>query len=353
MVPDPLSGKATIEDVAKACGLSRATVSRVLNGESRVRPQTIEKVNEAIRALGYHPNLHAKALSGGGTDTVGLMLPEVWRSYHAMLIEGVEEVASREGFHVLVRTKGCLEGAERLYDEGRVEGFIFRNMDRAEEHGKLFSRLARRGVPFLLIGNPLGDYPAIAIDNVGGGRMVARHFIEHGFRKVVYLSGPADHVDSADRYFGFRIGIEEGGGNPAEILRVAGDYTTRSGFEAMAGILPGLRPDAVFAANDRMALGVLLYLKKQGLRVPEDIAVVGFDDAFFAEYLTPPLTTVRPPIHEMGTTAMKTLGSIIREPGSKTGRIILPTTLVVRASCGCAFAPDESSPLFEGPFNGE
>lgn len=348
-----MSAPATIEDVAKACGLSRATVSRVINGESRVRPQTIEKVNEAILALGYHPNLHAQALSGGGTDTVALMLPGTWRSYHSILLEGIEEVASRDGFHLLVRTKDYLENAERLYDEGRVEGFIFRNMDRAEEHGKLFSRLARRGVPFLLIGNPLGDYPAITIDNVGGGRMVAKHFLEHGFKKMVYLSGPADHVDSADRYFGFRIGVEEGGLSPDSIVRASGDYTTKGGFEAMARLLPELRPDAVFAANDRMALGVLLYLKKNGLRAPEDVAVVGFDDAFFAEYLTPPLTTVRPPIHEMGVTAMKTMSSILRNPGSTSGRIILPTALVVRASCGCPFVPDESSALFDGTGNDE
>ncbi|HOX32135.1 MAG TPA: LacI family DNA-binding transcriptional regulator [Spirochaetales bacterium] len=348
-----MSDQVTIEDVARACGVSRATVSRVINGESRVRPQTIEKVNEAIRALGYHPNLHAKALSGGGTDTVALMLPGVWRSYHAILIEGVEEVASREGFHVLVRTKDYLEEAERLFDEGRVEGFIFRNMDRAEEHAKLFSRLARRGIPFLLIGNPLGDYPAIAIDNVGGGRMVARHFLEHGFRRMLYLSGPADHADSQDRYFGFRVGLEEGGLGPEAILRAEGDYTTRSGFEAAARLIPELEPEAVFAANDRMALGVLLYLRKRGLGVPGDMAVVGFDDAFFSEYLSPPLTTVRPPIHEMGTTAMKTMASILRKPGSLTGKIILPTSLVVRASCGCPFAPGEGSPLFDGSFNSE
>jgi LacI family transcriptional regulator len=353
VVPDPLSGKATIEDVARACGLSRATVSRVINGEARVKPGTADKVKKAIADLDYHPNLHARALSGGGGNTVGIMLPGIWRSYHSVLLEGIEEVASQEGYDILVRTKNYLEHAERLFDEGRVEGFLFRNIDRPEEHMRLFSRLARRGVPFALIGDALGDFPAIVLDNVGGGRMMALHFAEHGFRRVAFLSGPPDHADSIDRYLGFRMGFEEGGKSPEGIVRIDGDYSTRSGYDSMARAWAEPRPDAVFAANDRMALGALLFCQEKGLRVPEDVAIAGFDDSFFSEYLSPPLTTVRPPVRVMGTTAMRTLISLLREPAAKVGRIILPTTLVLRASCGCAFSRGSASAFLQDDFNGE
>ena len=342
MVQYKRESKVTIDDVAKACGLSRATVSRVINGEANVKPSTAEKVNKAIGDLGYHPNFHAQALSGGGTKTVGIMLPAVWRSYYSTLLSGIEEIAAQEEHYIIVKSKDYLENAEKMLDEGRVEGFIFRNMNRTEEHERLFARLHKRNVPFVLIGNPLRDYPAITIDNVGGGRMVARHFAAHGFKNVVFLGGPADNIDSNDRYFGFRIGFEESGQNPEGILRVNGNYTTRSGYDALSKVFPLQKPEAIFAANDRMALGCLLYLKKCGLRVPEDVAIVGFDDSYFAEYVTPALSTVRQPIREMGTAAMKLICSMLREKSITSGKIILPTQFVERASCGCPYSHDDS-----------
>ena len=332
----------TIEDVAKACGLSRATVSRVINGESNVKPSTTEIVQKAIDKLGYHPNYHAQALSGGGTKTVGIMLPGIWRSYYSSLLSGIEEVAAEEGYFVLVRAKNYLENVERIFDEGRVEGFIFRNMDRTEEHERLFARLHKRDVPFVLIGNPLRDYPAITIDNIGGGRMVARHFASHGFKKVLYLGGPADNVDSNDRYFGFRIGFEESGLAPEGIIRANGNYSTRSGYDAIKEIFASQRPEAIFAANDRMALGCILYLTQSGLRVPADIAIAGFDDSYFAEYVSPALTTVRQPIREMGTAAMKQICAMLAEKSTNSGKIILPTKFIARASCGCPYSHNDS-----------
>jgi LacI family transcriptional regulator len=341
--PEKLGAKnATIEDVARACGLSRATVSRVINNEANVKPHTVEKVKKAILELGYHPNIHAQALSGGGMRTVGVMLPKTWRSYYSSLLSSIEVVAAQEGYYALVMTRDYLDSTERIFDDGRVDGFIFRNMDRVEEHEKLFSRLRKKNIPFVLIGNPLRDYPAITIDNVGGGRAVANHFASHGYRNVAFLSGPRDNIDSNDRYFGFRIGFEERGMDPEGILRVQGDYSTSSGFNAMQDLLPRCKPDAVFAANDRMALGAILCLQKRGLRVPEDIAVAGFDDSYFAKYVTPTLTTVRQPFREMGTAAMKELCSMMSGRIVNPGKIILPTEFIARASCGCPYSHDET-----------
>lgn len=332
----------TIEDVARLCGLSRATVSRVINGESNVKPATVEKVKQAISELGYHPNIHAQALSRGGVRTIGILLPKTWRSYYSLLLSGIEEVAAKEGYYALVMTRDYLNNSERIFDEGRVDGFIFRNMDHVKEHEKLLARLQKKNIPFVLIGNPLRDYPAITIDNVGGGRAIAQHFAEHGFKKVIFLSGPKDNIDSNDRYFGFRIGFEERNMDPGGILPLQGDYSTKSGFKAVSEVVLQYKPDAIFAANDRMALGAILCLHKNGLRVPEDIAVVGFDDSYFAKYVTPALTTVRQPFREMGKAAMKELCSMLGGSQTKSGKIILPVKFVVRASCGCAYSQDES-----------
>jgi len=329
----------TVEDVARNCGLSRATVSRVINGEARVKPGTIERVKRAIDELGYHPNAHARALSGGRTGTVAVLLRGgAWRPYYSTLLEGVEEVASRAGLHVLLRTHEYLEAAQAILEEGRADGFIIRNLDEPERHRRLFDRLAARGAPFVLVGDPVGDCQSITIDNVGGARALAHHFAEHGFRRVLFIAGPEGHIDSNDRLYGFKLGLSEKGFDQAGLELVRGDFSTPSGFNAMRESLQSGRPEAVFAANDRMALGAMLQLRQAGLRVPEDMAVAGFDDAYFAEYVTPPLTTVRQPFHELGVTAMVTLERLLSGGQANSRHIILPTTLTVRASCGCRYA---------------
>jgi DNA-binding LacI/PurR family transcriptional regulator len=329
----------TVEDVARECGLSRATVSRVINGAARVKTVTAERVQRAIAKLGYHPNAHARALSGGPSGTLAVLLRgTVWRPYYSTLLEGIEEVASREGLHVLLRTRDYLAAAPRLVEEGRVDGFIIRNMDEPEAHRRLAARLEGMGVPFVLIGNPLGDWQSITIDNVGGARAMAHHFAEHGFRRILFIAGPQHHIDSTDRLYGFRIGLSEKGHNPDSLDVTHGDFSTPSGFEAMRSCFSRGRYDAVFAANDRMALGTILYLRQAGLRVPEDVAVAGFDDVFFTEYVSPPITTVRQPFRELGVTAMETLARLMRGAPAQSRHVILPAALVVRASCGCRYA---------------
>jgi LacI family transcriptional regulator len=184
----------------------------------------------------------------------------------------------------------------------------------------------------------IGDCQSITIDNVGGARAMARHFVEHGFRRILFIGGPEHHVDSTDRLYGFRLGLSERGRDPASVDAAFGDFSTPSGFNAMRGSFPDGRYEAIFAANDRMALGAILYLRQAGLRVPEDVAVAGFDDVFFTEYVTPPLTTVRQPFRELGVTAMETLNRLLAGAPAQTRHVILPASLVVRASCGCRYA---------------
>jgi DNA-binding LacI/PurR family transcriptional regulator len=223
-------------------------------------------------------------------------------------------------------------------EERRADGFIIRNMDEPEAHRRLAAYLAGRDVPFVLIGNALGDWQSITIDNVGGARAMARHFAEHGFRRILFIAGPRGHVDSTDRLYGFKLGLSERGLDPDALDLAHGDFSTPSGFNAMRASFANGRYEAVFAANDRMALGAILYLRQAGLRVPEDVAVAGFDDAFFTEYTSPPLTTVRQPFRELGVTAMETMTRLLAGAPAHNRHVILPTTLVVRASCGCRYA---------------
>lgn len=330
-----MTRQITIEDVARHCGVSRATVSRVLNKEPRVKPSTIAKVEKAIQELGYNPNSHARALSGGATKTLAVLLPGTWRDYYNPLLKGMDEVTARRGYYLMIRSFNYLSEASRILQERRVDGFVIRNMDQPEEHARLFKQLEKREIPFILIGNPLQEYPSIHIDNTGGARQLAHHLYEHGFRKIVFIAGPETNIDSNDRWYGFRLGFSERGGDPHQIRFYRGDYSTESGFACMEQIVADGMPEAVFAANDRMALGVLLFCRKHGIRVPEDLAVTGFDDTFFAEYISPALTTVRQPILEMGSLAMEKLIQMVEGHPLASTHVILPVSLIIRESCGC------------------
>ena len=241
----------TIEDVANRCGVSRATVSRVINRGERVKPSTIRKVNEAIQELGYKPNANAVALSGGKTKTVGVLLPGTWRDYYNPLLNGMDQVAARKGYYLLLRSKNYLADAARIADEGRADGFIIRNMSDPAGHEKLFAALTKKGIPFILIGNALAEYPSIKIDNIGGARRIAHHFADHEFRKILFIAGPESNIDSSDRFYGFKLGLSEKGIDPAGLLVTTGDYSTGSGYAALEREFHRTRPDAVFAANDR------------------------------------------------------------------------------------------------------
>lgn len=327
----------TIEDVAKYCGLSRATISRVLNKEGSVKPATIDKVEKAINELDYRPNINARALSGGKRKVIAILLPDIWRPYYSMLLEGLEQVASEKGYYILVRSKNYIKASMDLIKENMVDGFIIRNMKDPGNDEKLIKELGRNNIPFILIGNPIKkhDYPSITIDNIGGAREMAHHFVKHNFKNILFISGLKNNIDSNDRIYGFKLGLSEMGVEPECVIFREGDYSRKSGYRITGEVFQKKKIDAVFAANDRMALGALCYLKENGINVPEDVALAGFDDAFFSRYLSPALTTVRQPIFEMGTVAMENLLIQLEGSNSKRPKIVLLTQLIIRNSCGC------------------
>lgn len=263
-------------------------------------------------------------------------MSEIWRPYYSTLLGGIEEVASEKNYYIIVRTKDYKKAALDLLKENRIDGFIIRNMKDPTDDIELIRRLDKCNVPFILIGNTVSgqNYPSIKIDNVGGAREMAHHFAEHNFKKILFISGPANNVNSNDRAYGFKLGLTEKGIDQSSVIHAEGDYSKKSGYEIAKVVFAGNKVDAVFAANDRTALGVLLYAKENNIKVPDDVTLAGFDDSFFSEYLSPPLTSVKPPIYEMGTIAMENIILMLESSILRKLKIILPTQLIIRESCG-------------------
>ncbi len=325
----------TMKDVADYCGCSRATISRVLNNDKSVTPETYKLVHDAIEKLDYHPNSMARALSGGKSKIVAVVVPDGWKDqpYYINLLDAIEDVADSKGFHIILKRRKYIDSVTELVTQKIVDGVIIRNMENYEKETKLFLKMNRIGIPFVLIGQPVKDYSFIKVDNVGGGRSLAEYFVDQGFRRILIISGPPNHIDTIDRTSGFKMGLLEKGFDINNLIIREGDFSKDSGYKIAEKYLLSDNVDAVFAHNDRSALGVILYCRKTGIKIPEDICIAGYDNNFFAEFLNPSLTTLEVPMREIGTLAMETLSRMIENNDRPNARIILPPELIIRESC--------------------
>ncbi|WP_433241909.1 LacI family DNA-binding transcriptional regulator [Streptosporangium sp. CA-135522] len=325
--------RPTLEKVAARAGVSRATASRVINGSTRVAPRIREAVNRAVEELGYVPNQAARSLVTQRADSIALVFPEpATRVFSddptfAGIIRGVSmeiEEADKQLVLMLTGPDGSYHRVERYATNGHVDGVIVASMHGADP---LPGILTRRGVPVVCSGRPgvPGGLPYVDMDNIGGAERAVRHLVEQGRRRIATIAGPQDMIAGLDRLAGYRNVLRD---SDRRSIIAVGDFTRESGAVAMRQLLaddPGL--DAVFVANDLMALGALRTLRRAGREVPGDVAVVGFDDIPAAAYAEPPLTTVRQPTVEMGRRLARMLLDT-RERAS----VVLPTELVVRES---------------------
>ena len=331
---------ATLEAVARAAGVSRATVSRVVNGSPRVSPEVRRAVERAIERLGYVPNPAARSLVTRRSDSVGLVIPEPTGRlfddpFFPRLLRGIgAELSNRELQLVLLMPQSRAEEAriERYLAAGHVDGVLLVSL-----HGDdpLPARLARRGIPVVVGGRPPENAPVsyVDVDNVQGARSAVEHLLERGRRVIATVAGPPDMSAGIDRLAGYRDALRAAGHEPDARLEAVGYFTQAGGAAAMRRILEG-RPDvdAVFAASDLMAVGAIRVLRESGRRVPEDVAVVGFDDSPIAETSDPPLTSIRQPIEEMGREMVRLLLGHATGTGAIPRRVILATQLVPRRS---------------------
>ncbi len=277
----------------------------------------------------------ARALSGGKSKIIAVVVPDGWKNqpYYINLLDAIEDVADSKGFHIILKRRKYIDSVAELVSQKIVDGVIIRNMENYEKAEKLFLKMNRVGIPFVLIGQPVKDYSFIKVDNVGGGRKLAEYFVNQGFKRILIISGPPNHIDSIDRTAGFKMGLLENNFDISNLIVREGDFSKDSGYKIAENYLESDKIDAVFAHNDRTALGVILYCRKAGIKIPDDICIAGYDNNFFAEFLNPALTTLKVPMNEIGTLAMETLTQMIENNDRPNAKIILPPELIIRESC--------------------
>ena len=329
---------ATLREVARRAGVSIATVSYVLNGTRRVRPEVEARVWEAVAALGYRPNRVARGLRRRRTHVLGLIVPDSANPFFAEVARGLEDASFAAEYRlILCNSDGDPLKEQRYLEvllEQRVDGIALVSASAAPLH---LSTLQASGVPFVVVDRDLPGLEAdcVLADNLQGGYLATRHLLERGHRRIACITGPSDLTPSADRVRGYRQAMAEAGIEPPDLWIRRGDFRAESGYQAARFFLslpPGLRPTAIFACNDLMAIGALRAIGEAGLAVPRDIALVGFDDITLAAYVIPPLTTVAQPTYEMGRLAGELLIQRIQERGRPPARPPLPVRLVVRQS---------------------
>ncbi len=332
---------STIFDVAKRANVSIGTVSRVLNKRDRVSAETRERVLLAIRELDYHSNAFAQGLASQQTDTIGLVIPQVNDPFYFGIVRGIEDTVTAADYSLLIASQPHHTSENhymRLFRRGHVDALILTAIDVFADE---LQEMTKSGLPVILIQQYAGkQVSAVQADNYGGACAMTEHLLGHGYRRIAFITGTDHTPDNKERLRGFRDTLAAHGLELPETLIFRGDYLRGSGSAAMQQILDlPERPDAVFAGNDQMAADAIVAAQERGLRVPEDLAVVGFDDVPLASYMSPALTTVHQPIYEQGVYAARTALDMLKSGGGKPPltppRIILPTTLVVRRSCGC------------------
>jgi LacI family xylobiose transport system transcriptional regulator len=331
---DEVSGRVTLAAVAKEAGVSMPTVSKVLNGRSDVSPTTRDRVERLLQDRGYR----RRAASAPRSPLVELVFHELESIWAMELIRGVEGVARRNGATVVLTESGTrhapapewLDGVLRRRPLGVVLVFSLLAED-------VKRRLRAAGIPFVVIdpaGDPDPDVPSVGSANWAGGLAATRHLTELGHERIAIVTGPEDMLCSLARLDGYRSAMAMAGLEPDPRLTRFGDFHVQGGFEHAMSLLEGPdRPTAVFAGSDLQALGVLEAARVKGLRVPEDLSVVGYDDVPLAQWSSPPLTTVHQPLKHMAEEATRMLLQP-GDPGKAAQRIELATHLVVRQSTG-------------------
>ncbi|MER3455570.1 MAG: LacI family transcriptional regulator [candidate division GAL15 bacterium] len=321
----------TILDVARAAGVSPATVSRVLNGAGHpVREATRHRVLEAARRLEYYPNRLARGLLWRQTHVLGFVVPDVSNPYYAAILRGVEEAAAGHGLVVMLcntgRDPGRVQACLRTLLEHRVDGIVVAG-------GTLTAadvRVVQGRVPLVAVGRHRAPVPSVRVDNADASRKACQHLLQLGHRQVACLAGPRSSLTARDRVEGYRAALREAGIWPRARWVVWSDLTAEGGYRAARQLLSTSRVTALVACNDQMALGALRALWEAGLRVPQDVSVVGFDDTPTAAVAVPALTTIAIPAEELGRRALELF--LAARAGRSDNEVVLPTQLRVRES---------------------
>lgn len=329
--------RSSIIDVAQKAGVSIATVSRVLNGSEKVRPETRERVMQVINEMKYAPSPAARGLIMRKTEAIGLLLPDLHGEFFSEVIRGSDAAVQNQAYHLIVSSSHNdpkeIEAALRFM-RGRVDGLVV--MSPQVDTETLLANLPK-GLPVILlncrIDNP--QFDTIITDGYGGAREMTSYLIGLGHSRIAVITGGEANVESQERLRGYRTAMTHHGIPLTPGFEFDGDFTEASGYEAAREILElEQRPTAIFAFNDSMAIGAIGAIREAGLRIPNDISVCGFDDIPVAKYLSPSLTSVHVPIHDLGVMAINRLFDRLQNKSKMhAAHILVPTTLQIRTSC--------------------
>jgi LacI family transcriptional regulator len=334
---EPAHARVTIREVADEAGVSIATVSRVLNGRGDVAPETRELVSRIIQARGYSANRSARGLSAGRTGLVGLLVPLVFPTYFAAIVSGASEALYEHDLRVVL----SLTGHEHDREVSLLERLMHGLTDGAlvvlpEESSEELVGLLDDGYHFVVVDPrlPLDErIPSVSAQHTSGATQAMHHLLGLGHRRIAAITGPAGWVATEDRRRGYHAALAAAGILPDPALEIESNFEISGGAQAMDQLLdlPD-PPTAIFAFNDNLAIGVMQSARAHGLRVPQDLSIVGFDDSEHSTIVSPALTTVRQPLAEMGRTAVSLLTRLLERQRFETLHLELATRLVVRGS---------------------
>jgi len=334
---------STIADVAQKAKVSIATVSRVLNGTTPVESNKADRVRRAMEELQFTPRHAARVLASRRTNTIGLLLTEISGAFFPPMLKGIEAGAHEAGYGLLIHSTKQEGPSRRPLGEHNTDGLLIftDSLDHHELH-----RLYNMNFPIVLLHQTPPDplnIPVIAVENKDGAATLVNHLIEvHGRRRIAFLHGPEGHQDSVWRERGYREALEAHNLHFSPELIASGGFDEEEAFATVRQMISnGIEFDAVFAGDDDSAIGAMRALKMEGRLIPEDVAVVGFDDVPFARYLSPALTTVRAPIESIGREAVRQLTRLMNGEQAKA-LTLMHTELVIRESCGCQWPPSHN-----------
>ncbi len=334
---NPSERKVTIEDVAAEAGVSFGTVSRVINNDAHVRAETRERVLKAMERLGFVANRQARSLAKGQTNIIGLLVPDVGTAYIGEIIRGIDAELTVHGKDLIIYTTHRTAAKEANYianlATGMVDGVL---LVLPRNPADYVGTLTQRNFPFVLIDHQgTGrDCPAVGATNWQGAYEATEYLIKLGHRRIGFITGWMDLGCAQDRLDGYRVALRMNHIPEAPELIHEGTFAQLDGYVGASTLLDlSEPPTAIFASNDVMAMGAMDAIRNRGLRVPDDISVLGFDDIPQAALVRPALTTVQQPLEKMGRMAAQMLLDRLKNPGKKIGRIELPTKLIIRESC--------------------
>jgi len=329
--------KSTLKDVAELAGVSTATVSHVLNDSKFVGDALKLKVLAAVDTLDYVPNSLAKSLRMSESKLIGLMISDISNPFFSLVVRGIEDGLAKSDYNVLLCNTDSTFSKEEEYLKvllsRRIDGLVVSSAGGEGNHFR------STGVPLVFLNrspNSLANN-MVTTNNYKGAYWATEHLVKHGYQRIAIIAGP-QHINTArDRLMGYCCAIGDNGGVPDDGLLKIGQFDTESGYTAMQELMgQKVKPDAVFTCNNLMTLGAFRYLREAGLKIPEQIALVGYDDPEWATIAEPPLTVIRQPAYNLGLTAAKLVVECIKEKNQgKPQKIFLDPELIVRKSCGC------------------